>query len=54
MEKELVVRVPPPPSVEPVMSCGGQKTKGREDGVSQGPSAVELLVSGGAEGDGKH
>ena len=45
--------VPPPPSVEPVVSRG-DKREGVEDGVSPGPFPVELVVSGDAEGDRKN
>ena len=53
MKKELGVGVPPPPSVELVVSRGN-KREGVEDGVSPGPFLVEFVVSGGAEGDRKN
>ena len=53
MKKELGVGVPPPLSVESVV-FRGDKREGVEDGVSPGPFPVELVVSGGAEGDRKN
>ena len=42
MEKELVVRVPPPPSVELVMSCGAKKNKGSRMGFPRAPPLWSL------------